>query len=188
MTRITQHYPMDFSPSTPRSIEYSIMPNKQVIPTIAQLPDAPLLHIPEFLANNAPPALHQPNLIVDNKIDGSIANVFAFGAFANKNSGIIYHDLTGSFPFMFRDGSVCFFVLYHYESNIILATPLKGLDDVSIFNTYKTHFNDLTSKGFKPKLNVMDNQATKHITQFLTKQDCRLQLVEPHNHHINAAE
>ncbi len=34
----------------------------------------------------------------------------------------------------------------------------------------------------------MDNQATKHIKQFLTKQDCRLQLVEPHNHHINAAE
>jgi hypothetical protein len=65
---------------------------------------------------------------------------------------------------------------------------LKGLDNVSIFNTYKTHFDDLTSKGFKPKLNVMDNQATKHIKQFLTKQDCRLQLVEPHNHRVNAAE
>ncbi len=88
------------------AIEYSIMPNKQVIPAIAQLPDAPLLHITEFLANNAPPALHQPNLIVDNKIDKSIANVFAFGAFANKNSGIVYHDLTGSFPCMSLNGSV----------------------------------------------------------------------------------
>jgi hypothetical protein len=34
----------------------------------------------------------------------------------------------------------------------------------------------------------MDNQATKHIKQFLTKNECRLQLVEPHNHHVNAAE
>jgi hypothetical protein len=34
----------------------------------------------------------------------------------------------------------------------------------------------------------MDNQATKHIKQFLTKQDCRLQLVEPHNHGVNMAE
>ncbi len=47
---------------------------------------------------------------------------------------------------------------------------------------------ELTSKGFKPKLNIMDNQATKHIKQFLTENDCKLQLVEPHNHRVNAAE
>ena len=87
------------------------MPNKKVIPAVAQLPNAPLLHIPEFLANNAPPALHQPNLIVDDKIDKSIANVFAFGTFADKNSGIVYHDLKGSFPFMSLDGNVCFFCI-----------------------------------------------------------------------------
>jgi hypothetical protein len=27
----------------------------------------------------------------------------------------------------------------------------------------------LAAKGFKPKLNVMDNQATKHIKNFYTK-------------------
>jgi hypothetical protein len=90
------------------AIEYSIMPNEQVIPAVTQLPDAPLLHIPKFFANNAPPALHQPNLIVDDKIDEFIANVFTFGAFANKNSGIVYHYLTGSFLFMSLDGNVCF--------------------------------------------------------------------------------
>jgi hypothetical protein len=49
-------------------------------------------------------------------------------------------------------------------------------------------FNNLTSKGFKPKINIMDNQATKHIKAFLTVQQCKLQLVEPHNHRMNAAE
>ena len=34
----------------------------------------------------------------------------------------------------------------------------------------------------------MDNQATKHIKQFLTKNDCKLQLVKPHNHHVNVTE
>jgi hypothetical protein len=34
----------------------------------------------------------------------------------------------------------------------------------------------------------MDIQATKHIKMFLTKNDCKLQLVEPHNHQVNAAE
>ncbi len=43
------------------------------------------------------------------------------------------------------------------------------------------------AKGFTPKLNVMDNQATKHIKKFLPDHECKLQLVEPHNHQINAA-
>jgi hypothetical protein len=130
---------------------------------------------------------HRPTLIVDDS-EGSIANVFGFGAFVDKNNGIVYHDLTGSFPFMSLDGSVCFFILYHYESNSILATPIAGRDDKSIFKAYKTRFRELEAKGFKPKLNVMDNQATKHIKQFLTENECKLQLVEPHNYRVNAAE
>ncbi len=37
-------------------------------------------------------------------------------------------------------------------------------------------------------MNVMDNQATKYIKKILTKKECKLQVVEPHNHHVNAAE
>ncbi len=46
----------------------------------------------------------------------------------------------------------------------------------------------LEAKGYKPKVNVTDNQATKYIKKFLTEKGCQLQLVEPHNHHVNAAE
>jgi hypothetical protein len=46
----------------------------------------------------------------------------------------------------------------------------------------------LEAKGYKPKVNVMDNKATKYIKKFLTKKGCQLQLVEPHNHCVNAAE
>ncbi len=128
-----------------------------------------------------------PNVIADDG-DESIANIFCFGAFADKTSGVVYHDLTGTFPFMSFDRSVYFFVLYHYESNANLATPITGLNDVSIFKAYKTYFDILTKKGFKPKLNIMDNQATKHIKKFLTENDCKLQVVEPHNHRVNAAK
>jgi hypothetical protein len=34
----------------------------------------------------------------------------------------------------------------------------------------------------------MDNQATKFIKNILTKEECQLQLVEPHNHCVNAAK
>ena len=69
-----------------------------------------------------------------------------------------------------------------------MADPITGLDYKTIFEVYKKKFKMLTKKGFKPKLNVMDNQATKYIKQYLDENKCRLQLVEPHNHRVNAAE
>lgn len=62
------------------------------------------------------------------------------------------------------------------------------VDDVSKFKDYKQYFEELQQKGFKLKLNIMDNQATKHIKKFLTKNNCRLQIVEPHNHRVNATK
>ncbi len=108
--------------------------------------------------------------------------------FADRHSGVVYNNLTGNFPFVSFNGSVCFLVMYHYEANAILATPVAGLDDLSIFNAYKLNFEQLAQKGFKPKLKVMDNQAMKHIKQFLTVEECKLQLIEPHNHQVNTAE
>ncbi len=66
----------------------------------------------------------------------SIVNVFCFGAFADKNNGVVYNHLTGSFPFILLDGSFCFLVVYHYEANAILAKPISALDDISILNAY----------------------------------------------------
>jgi hypothetical protein len=70
---------------------------------------------------------------------------------------------------MSLDESFCFFVLYHYETNAILATPIANVDYKSIFEVYKAHFKMLYAKGYKPKVNVMNNQATKYIKQFLAK-------------------
>ena len=142
----------------------------------------------EPVAYNGPAynARREVNYIPDD--DESIANVFCFGAFADKVSGVVYNDLTGNFPFMSIDGSVCFFVMYHYETNAILVKAIANVDDRSIFEAYKEIFETLEAKGYKPKMNVMDNQATKYIKKFLTEKECGLQLVEPHNHRVNAAE
>jgi hypothetical protein len=109
-----------------------------------------------------------PNIIMD---DESIANVFCFSAFTNKTTGVMYNDLTGNFPFMSLDENICFFVLYHYKTNAILATPIANLDNKSIFEAYKAHFEMLEAKGNTPKVNGMDNQAKKYIKLFLTKKN-----------------
>ena len=129
--------------------------------------DAPII-LPIFVE---PPQYHGPaygarrqvNIIPD---DESIANIFCFGTFADKISGVVYNDLTGNFPFMSIDGSVCFYVMYHYKTNAILVKAIKNLDDHSIYEAYKELFETLEAKGNKPKMNVMDNQATKYIKKF----------------------
>ncbi len=89
--------------------------------------------------------------------------MFYFGAFADKISGVICNNLTGNFPFVSINGSVCFFVMYHYKTNAILVKAIKNLDDHSIYEAYKEVFEMLEAKGYKPKMNVMDNQVTKYI-------------------------
>jgi hypothetical protein len=78
--------------------------------------------------------------------------------------------------------------MFHYKTNAIFATPIPGLDSKNILDAYTKNFEYLVSKGYSPKINMMDNQATKAINSYLTPQQCRLQLVKPGNHQVNAAE
>jgi hypothetical protein len=104
-------------------------------------------------------------------------------------TGVVYNDCTGNFPFMSLDENVCFLVMYHYQMNAIFTVPILGLDSKSILDTYKQIFKYLVSKGYKPKVYVMDNQATKAIKEYLvTQHQWELQLVELHNHRVNVAE
>ena len=130
---------------------------------------------------------YYPNIIPKIE-DESIANVFCFGAFTDKMTGVVYNDCTGNFPFMSLDGNVCFLVMYHNETNAIFAVPIPGLDSKSIVEAYKKIFEYLVSKGYKLKVNIMDNQATRAIKEYLITQNCALQLVESHSHRVNAAE
>jgi hypothetical protein len=136
-----------------------------------------------------PFALH-PNVIEDKDMANMMlnANLYCFAAFADKHTGTIYNDLTGTFPFMSLEGNVCFLVVFHYETNAILALPVSGFTDDVILRAYKEIYEMIESKGFIIRFNVMDNQASKVIKQFLTPKQCELMLVEPNNHRVNAAE
>ncbi len=96
----------------------------RIKPTPATAPSPALLPRPIPIE----PACYQdmPGLITDNYSNDSshhhsfhtikgapIANVFCFGAFAEKVTGVVYKDCTGKFLFMPLDGNVCFIVMYH---------------------------------------------------------------------------
>jgi hypothetical protein len=80
------------------------------------------------------------------------------------------------------------FFMYHYKTNAILITSIADLDSEHILEAYNLKFKYLVSKRFKPKVNVMNNQAIKANKAYLTSQQVTLQLVEPQNHRVIAAE
>jgi hypothetical protein len=127
-----------------------------------------------------------PNVIEDDMDNQTDANLFSFAMFADKHTGMLYNDLTGTFPFMSLEGNVCFLVVYHYESNDILALPISGFSNNIIFQAYKQIYEMIESKGSVIRFNIMDNQASKVIKKFLTPKQCDWMLVEPNNHRVNA--
>jgi hypothetical protein len=142
---------------------HSTTPKPPCIGLPIPIPDANmpgLIEPPKYNEDNVS-GVNPPYNIINNIDNHSIANIFCFGAFADKISGVVYNNCTSKFSFNSLDGNVCFFVMYHYETHTILATPIPGLDSSRILKAYKKNFKYLEDKGYKPKLNVMDNQATK---------------------------
>ena len=66
--------------------------------------------------------------------------------------------------------------------------PLRNRDDSSMTECFKEIYSYLTARGCKPKLHVLDNECSKAIKNQIQKEKTRIQLVEPHNHQVNAAE
>jgi hypothetical protein len=134
-----------------------------------------------------PIAIPTPGATIIEDNDNS-DNVFVFAVFTDKHTGILYSDLTGTFPFMSLEGNVCFLAVYHYETNAILALPIANFSIECILAAYKQQFELLESKGHKIKLNVMDNQASWVIKKYLTSKQCDNLLVKPNNHCVNTAK
>lgn len=136
-----------------------------------------------------------PNIIPDETADGTAehvpngcSNVFCFAALADKVQGTIYTDATGHLPVKSLEGHQYYFVAYDYDTNYIFAIPIRDVKDATIIAAFDEVFQELTDRGYKPRLNVTDNQATTPLKAYLQQHDCKWQFVEPTNHRVNAAE
>jgi hypothetical protein len=59
---------------------------------------------------------------------------------------------------------------------------MKSRSDSEWVKTYDTIHQELTVKGFKPKLQTLDNEASAALNNFFTANDVDYQLVPPHCH------
>jgi hypothetical protein len=76
--------------------------------------------------------------------------VYAAIVQALNESGQIYTNQTGRFPVTSRGGNKYIMILYDYDSNSILAEPMKSQTDDEIIRSYQALHGRLIAAGLKP--------------------------------------
>jgi hypothetical protein len=77
---------------------------------------------------------------------------------------------------------------YIKDFNYIKVVPMKSKSDSKWVKAYDVIHQELTVKGFKPKLKTLDNEVSTALKNLFTANDIAYQLVRPHCHRRNAAE
>jgi hypothetical protein len=114
--------------------------------------------------------------------------VFVSIGLADVHNNVVYTDLTGAFPITSQAGNKYMLLMYDYDSNAILVETMKSRSDVEALRAYDVLYTILTDRGLAPALNILDNEASTALKRQIRKTGASYQLVEPHNHRVNAAE
>jgi hypothetical protein len=104
------------------------------------------------------------------------------------DQGQLYTDLTGKFPVRSSKGKSYVMVCYMYDCNYVKFITMKSRSASEWVKAYGHIHQELTAKGFKPKLQTLDNEASAALKHLFTTNDVEYQLVPPHCHRRNAAE
>jgi hypothetical protein len=104
------------------------------------------------------------------------------------DQGQVYTDLAGAFPTRSSKGNNGLMICYSYDSNYIRPIAMKSKSGAEWVRSFGVVFDEMTAKGFKPKLQTMDNEASAALKNYFTEKEMSYQLVPPHCHRTNATE
>jgi hypothetical protein len=104
------------------------------------------------------------------------------------DQGQLYTDLTGKFLVRSSKGFFYVMVCYIYDCNYVKVVPMNSSYASKWVKAYDSIHQELTVKGFKPKLQTLDNETSTALKNFFTANDISYQLVPPHCNRRNAAE
>jgi hypothetical protein len=83
------------------------------------------------------------------------------------DQGQLYTDLTAKFPVRFSKGKSYVMVCYVYDCNYVKVIPMKSRSALEWVKEYYHIHQELTAKGFRPKLQTLDNEASAALKHFL---------------------
>jgi hypothetical protein len=79
-------------------------------------------------------------------------------------------------------------ILYDYDSNAILAQPIKDSTAPELIQAFQIMEQVLVARCLTPKLMKLDNEASKLLKTYRHQQDITFQLVPPYSYRRNSAE
>jgi hypothetical protein len=104
------------------------------------------------------------------------------------DQGQLYTDLTGKFWVRSSKGNFYVMVCYIYDCNYFKVIPMRSRSASEWVKSYDSVHQELTLKGFKPKLQTLDNAGSAALKNKFTVNDIAYQMVQPHCHRRNAAK
>ena len=105
-----------------------------------------------------------------------------------NTAGKIYIDLLRRFLILPNIGNCYLFILYDYNSNATFTEPIKNCSNSKVVGAYTKIVNHLTEHGFKPQLQLLDNEAPTALKNKSLKNYIAYQLVPPYTHQRMAEE
>jgi hypothetical protein len=103
-------------------------------------------------------------------------------------TGKVFSDQTGHFVIPSSIGNNYLVIVYDYDSNSILAKPIKSRSGAAILAGYQAIHAKLYAAGLRPRLQRLDNECSEPLKEFLNKETIDFQLAPPGIHRRNAAE
>jgi hypothetical protein len=118
----------------------------------------------------------------------AMQDVFCFTALANAITSTIYIDITGAFTVCLFKSMQYIFDAYIYDLNAIIIRAMPSRTDASMVSAFTEVITILKAGGYQPALNMMDNEYSTTVKNYITSEKINIQLIPPHNHQVNATE
>jgi hypothetical protein len=106
------------------------------------------------------------NPVTNRTNEGQTTNQ-VFATITDIGTGKIYTNQTGKFPVLSSRGNKYLFVLYDYDSNAIMAEPIKSPTQGELTRAYKKLFDQLEKQGLRPQVQLLDNECSQSMKDLM---------------------
>ena len=158
-------------------------------------------HLDQSRKNQRSTKLHAPSALVDPNDPEQLPDEpfpssepdnarthHCFATVFEPATGQIHSDQTGKFIVASSAGNNYILVVYDYDSNSILVTPMRSRTGPCILAAFQIIHARLVAAGLRPQMHRLDNECSAALKTFLREAGIDFQLVPPGMHRRNAAE
>ena len=115
----------------------------------------------------------------------AVRDMYCYPILADLNTCMMYSDQTGTFPVQSYSNMQLTFVAYIYDINAIIGVPLKTRTSESMIGAFQKVLKMMEKSNCKPVVNVMDNECSKAVQEYIISNNIDIELCPPKNHHLN---